>query len=302
MNPWITNPVWQNFSSLFREAITAQEAKTGMERSHHLTASLYFGIAALEAFLNQKMRDHLQGTKSEKEIFNALRNGKVIEKIKKWPEKLLGKPLNLSGETINSIVFFNDVRGDLTHPKTQGHSIYAKLEKVDPISVIDTVSEYIVHFHETEGTSYPYWLFGWNYLNPRPDSYEIILINDQQFMFSLQALGFKVQAALYAEAEVWRDHYLKTFEGFLGLKRALSSLQHCEPKIDRFPYRPILCRRWWVPEHHRSCGYVTEEALDYARNYGVIPIHKPDTSFASRFRQILSLICQISGMKKLKGD
>jgi len=51
MNPWAVNPAWQNFSSLFREASTAREAKTGMERSHHLTASLYFGIAALEAFL-----------------------------------------------------------------------------------------------------------------------------------------------------------------------------------------------------------------------------------------------------------
>jgi hypothetical protein len=51
MNPWAVDPCWQNFSSLYREAVTAHEAKTGMERSHHLTASLYFGIAALEAFL-----------------------------------------------------------------------------------------------------------------------------------------------------------------------------------------------------------------------------------------------------------
>ena len=49
MNPWIPYPPWQNFSSMFREAITAQEARTGMEKSHHLTASLYFGIAALRA-------------------------------------------------------------------------------------------------------------------------------------------------------------------------------------------------------------------------------------------------------------
>jgi hypothetical protein len=66
MNPWAVNPAWQNFSSLFREAVTAVEARTGMERSHHLTASLYFGIAALEAFLNQKMRLHLHATKSDK--------------------------------------------------------------------------------------------------------------------------------------------------------------------------------------------------------------------------------------------
>jgi hypothetical protein len=73
MNPWAVDPPWQNFSSLFREAITARDAKTGMERSHHLTASLYFGIAALEAFLNKKMRDRLKGTMSEEGIFDTLR-------------------------------------------------------------------------------------------------------------------------------------------------------------------------------------------------------------------------------------
>jgi hypothetical protein len=35
---------------MFREAITAQEVGTGMEKSHHLTASLYFGIALSRSF------------------------------------------------------------------------------------------------------------------------------------------------------------------------------------------------------------------------------------------------------------
>jgi hypothetical protein len=38
MSPVPANPLWQNFSSMFREAITAQEVGTGMEKSHHLTA------------------------------------------------------------------------------------------------------------------------------------------------------------------------------------------------------------------------------------------------------------------------
>jgi len=62
METWIPYPPWQNFSSLFREATTALDAKTGMERSHHLTAALYFGLAALEAFLNEQMRKHLSPT------------------------------------------------------------------------------------------------------------------------------------------------------------------------------------------------------------------------------------------------
>lgn len=263
MSPWMINPAWQNFSSLIREATTAREANTGMEKSHHLTASLYFGIAALESFLNREMRAHLEATKSEEEIFAVLKNEKIMLKIKKWPAELLGKPLTLKDGTLDLITFFNAIRGNLTHPKTHGHDIYEKLESVDPISVIDAVAEYIVRFHEAEETRFPYWLFGWNYLNPRSDSYEII-INDQQFSFSLQALGFQLSPA----SEAWRDQYLGTFEGYLDLRQALGSLDRCEPKFDQFPFKPILCRRWWTSEHHWNCGHITNKALAYARQHG----------------------------------
>jgi len=267
MNMWVTNPSWQNFSSMFREATTAEEAKTGMEKSHHLTASLYFGIAALEAFLNQQMRVHLNA-KSEEEIFDVLRKGQIISKLKKWPAELLRKPLNIKDKTLELITMFNDIRGDLTHPKTHGHDIYARLETVDPKSVISSVAEYIVRFHEAEGTRFPYWLFGWNFLNPRPNSYEIFIINDQQFCLALQALGFQLPGGSVGSAEGWRDQYRGTSGGYIAVSQALNSLNRCEPKFDRFPFQPILCRRWWTPEHHRSCGRVTDEALDFARNYG----------------------------------
>jgi hypothetical protein len=265
MNPWAVNPAWQNFSSLYREAITAQGFKTGMERSHHLTASLYFGIAALEAFLNEKMRTHLKSTKSDEEIFDYLRKGQIISKLNKWPTELFGKGLALSDGTMELITLFNDVRGDLTHPKTHGQDIYAKLETIDPSSVVSAVAEYIVRYHEATGTRYPYWLFGWNYLNPRPDSYEIFIMNEQQFSFSLQALGFTVLASAHWEAEAWRNRYLGSFEGYCSLRDALGKLGRCEPKFDRFPFRPILCRRWWTSEHQQSCGNVTQDALDTAR-------------------------------------
>lgn len=265
MNPWAVNPAWQNFSSLYREAIAAQGCKTGMERSHHLTASLYFGIAALEAFINERMRAHLKSTKSEDEIFEYLRKGQIISKLKKWPTELLGKTLALCGGTIDLITVFNEVRGNLTHPKTHGHDIYAKLEAIDPSAVISAIAEYMVRYHEAAGTRYPYWLFGWNYLNPRPDSYEIFIINEQQFSFSLQALGFTVPASAHAEAEAWRDRYLGTYEGYCAVREALGKLDHCEPKFDRFPFRPTLCRRWWRSDHHQSCGKVSQEALNAAR-------------------------------------
>jgi hypothetical protein len=99
------------------------------------------GIAAPEAFLNGKMRAHLaQAGKSETEIFEMLRPGGIKKKVKKWPDDLLTAPFTIS------------------------------LGTLDPESVIGAVAEYIVRFHEAQGTRFPYWLFGWNYLNPRPDS------------------------------------------------------------------------------------------------------------------------------------
>lgn len=264
MNPWAINPAWQNFSSLVREVTAASEAKTGMEKAHHLTASLYFGIAALEAFLNAKMRTFLASTKTENEIFNMLRKGHIMSKINDWPKKIIGESPDVNKETLDLITFFNEIRGDLTHPKTHGRDIYTKLETVAPATVIDSVTKYIVKYYEAERTRFPYWIFGWNYLNPRPDSHDIILINNQQFMFSLQTLGFRVPASAWADAESWQDRFMVTYDGYMQVKNALTSIDGCEPKIDRFPFRPILCRRWWTLEHHKSCGNVTENALNNA--------------------------------------
>jgi hypothetical protein len=258
------NPLWQNFSSMFREAITAQEVRTGMEKSHHLTASLYFGIAALEAFLNQKMRAHLTPTKSEKEIYDRLRHRDIKDKMKEWPKELLGKSVPIDRRTWDLIVFFNDLRGNLTHPKTHGQEFYDTLEKVKPTAIVDSAAEYIVRFHEAEGTRYPYWIWGWNYFNPRSNSYDFIPMNEQQFCFSLQALGFNARV----NDDKWIDEYFGTFAGFTTLKQFLDASSRCEPKATPFPFKPILCRRWWSSEHQQTCGHITDEALRRAREMG----------------------------------
>lgn len=260
---------------MYREAVTAQEVKTGIERSHHLTAALYFAVAALEAFINERTRLHLTGSKSEEEIFTTLRYGQLrgkknenlIEKLKKWPEVITGQAMTLREQTLDSIELFNEVRGDLTHPKTHGHDIYRKLESVDPRSIVDVVAEYIAQFHKAENTRFPYWLWGWNYLNPSQQDHEIMLVNSQQFVWSMMYLGYNVQAGVPHESEGWQEKYMRDYAGYREVVDVLRALDYCEPKFDRFPYQPKLCRRWWTPEHHKSCGFVTREAIDYAINY-----------------------------------
>ena len=261
LGPWSVNPAWQNFSSLFREARSADGAPTDMERSHHLTAALYFGIATLEAFLNREMRSHLKGSKSEDEIFDVLRKGRFLTKLDRWPAEIVGTQLAFSQQQRDLIELCNDVRGDLTHPKTSGRDIYDRLLEVSPSELVDAVASYMVVFHAAQGSRYPYWIFGWNYLNPRPDSHEIFLCNDQQFCFSLRALGFDVPASDWARSEAWKDRYFKSIDGYKAIKDALERAPACEPKYDRFPFQPKLCRGWWTPEHHKTCGHVSPESL-----------------------------------------
>jgi hypothetical protein len=262
MDPWAQNPVWQNYSSLVRESKTADKAKTGMEQSHHTIASLYFGIAALEAFVNSRMREKMEQEKvPEQEIIKKLKAGRVVEKLRDWPMEILGKSLALSKDVLSVISDYNEVRGEVTHVKKHGQLLYRQLDHIDPITLSDSVAEYIVRFHEAGAIPYPYWIFGWNYLNPRTNSYEIIMQHNDQFCFSLQALGHKISVPPYSDFEFLR------FERYLAIKQTLSSIRHCEPKWI-FPFKPILCQQWWTPEHQVKCGHVTDEALDSARNFG----------------------------------
>ncbi|MDR6212962.1 hypothetical protein [Paracidovorax wautersii] len=265
LDPWSANPVWQNFSSLVREAHSAEVAPTTMERSHHLTAALYFGIATLEAFLNRVMRAHLAASKSEHVILEVLRKGRFLAKLDKWPLEIIGIRPAFPQQQRDLIGLCNDVRGNLTHPKTLGYDIYKQLLTVRPDELVDAVATYIVTFHAAQRTRFPYWIFGWNYLNPSPRTHEIFLIHDQQFSFSLRALGFDVPASDAIRSEAWRDLYLKSLEGYIAIKNALDKTSGCEPKAIPFPHQPTLCRRWWMAEHHRSCGHVSKESIAAAK-------------------------------------
>lgn len=262
--PYPVDPSWQNFCSLYREACTAEEVVTAVEKSHHMMAALYFGIAALEALLNEKMRAHIQDAKSPEDVLKLLRRTEFRRKLKTWPTEITKQPLLVPAEALDLILLCNDVRGDLTHPKVTGHLIYEKLLTVRPEDVVDAVARYIVEFHQAQGATVPYWVFGWNYLNPRTDTHDIIVINEQQFCFSLAALGYQVPMQ-WPQYEMWTGKYLGTLEGYAAIRTVLLEANRCEPKYARFPHQPELCRRWWTPEHHKTCGHASREAIAAAR-------------------------------------
>ena len=111
--PYPVDPSWQNFCSLYREACTADEAVTAVEKSHHMMAALYFGIAALEAFLNEKMRSHLADQESPEAVLKLLRQTKFLRKLKMWPKEITKQSMLFPADALELILFCNDVRGDL---------------------------------------------------------------------------------------------------------------------------------------------------------------------------------------------
>jgi hypothetical protein len=76
-------------------------------------------------------------------------------------------------------------------------------------------------------------------LRPRPGRHHILIINNQQFGWSLQGLGFNVNAGIGGDR--FQQEYMTTFDGYLEVSRVLSSVGRCELKTI-FPYKPILCR------------------------------------------------------------
>jgi hypothetical protein len=256
MNPWLVYPTWGNFSSLFREVTMATDERHAFLKSHHLTTSLYFAINFLEALLNEEYRRRLVADgKSEEDILTILRTGGDavkptnkrgnIQKFTDWPSLICQKPVTVSAGAMKLITQFNDIRGNLTHPKSNGYEIYNALEKVNGIELLEAVAEYAVAVYAGLGVEYPYWLFGWNYLNPPDCGYDPTRISNQQFLHSLEYLGLRVHAFDAAAADAWRKKYMKDFKGYLQIAKFLSGCRECEPFDPNYAFRPRLARRWW---------------------------------------------------------
>jgi hypothetical protein len=183
---------------------------------------------------------------AEDEIYKTLRaNEKFAEKFKKWPKLISGKEVTLPAEISEVLTAMNYIRGDLTHAKSFGHDVYEKLEKVDLQKFVDSIAEYTVQLTSAIGEIYPYWIFGWNYVNVDQSSLSPFLINDQQFVHSLGYLGVAVDSFDSVLSEEWRRVNMRDLAGYRKVKQILANCDTCEPIDPDFQFRPRLCKRWW---------------------------------------------------------
>jgi hypothetical protein len=245
---WNVDPVWHHFSWMLQEAALATTVKGTFARYHHVSACLYFGIGAIEAFLNKKMRQRFTGIKTEDEIHEMLRSPQatLMKKVKEWPSILCGVEIEIPAGIVSALDDFRKLRGEITHQKRHDHSLFADLDATQPENLVEAVNSFQVTILEHLKEVFPYWLLGWNYIGINNDPEAPCLINNQQLRYSLRALGEDVPAADYEAALTWEAENMSTLAGFRRLKNILDAKTiDIEPFSATYPNRPRLTRNWW---------------------------------------------------------
>jgi hypothetical protein len=242
---WNVDDVWQTFSSTYQEKEFALAASNTVSRYHHLSAALLFGGCLVESFLNKELRAKLETEGvEEKNIFRRLRQTSLHEKMEKWPTELY--QITLPINDIEVIGQFLDLQNEVKHRKRRDHSLYSKLDEADPSIFVQAVQRILVVVYEGANKCFPYWLLGWNYVGMNGDETYPYLINNQQFRYSLNAMGFMVPAADYYAANAWEKKSMRGLEAFKRLHEHIyDKAPDIEPKNPVFNQAPRLCKRWW---------------------------------------------------------
>ncbi len=242
---WNVDDVWQSFSSMFQEMFHANEATNDIVRYHHLTACLLFGGCSIESFMNASMRKYLKASDvPENEIFKRLRNTTLRKKIESWPAEAFG--VSLERCDVDVLLDFLDLRNEVTHRKRLDHSLYKELDETPPTHFVEAVQKAFVLFYQGQGVTFPYWILGWNFVGMNGDDTHPCLINNQQFQHALNHMGFRIPAWEYESARAWQEKNMRGIDAFIELKKYYYlNAPDIEPRDQRYPMAPRLCKRWW---------------------------------------------------------
>ena len=250
---WNVDPAWENYSSLHLESSAATRASNPIEKYHHLRAALLFGMASLEAFLNQEMRKKMiaegrQDNTIAKQLKTFLGN-----KTGKWPQIISSKELAVDTNLERLVREYNDLRGETAHPQRREHSFYKALDDMAPDHLRSSVAHYMISITQALNRPFYYWLLGWNFVGFNFDEAAPCLLDNQQFLHSLRNGGLQVPAWEYSESQKWERENMVTLENFERMIKLMDTLPFdIEPRQERFPQRPRLCKRWWDKNLIRS--------------------------------------------------
>ena len=183
-------------------------------------------MASLEAFLNQEMQKKM------------IAEGRQDNTIAKQLKTFLGN---------------NDLRGETAHPQRRDHSFYKALYDMTPDHLRSSVAHYMISITQVLNRPFHYWLLGWNFVGFNFDEAAPCLLDNQQFLHSLRNCGLQVPAWGYSESQKWERENMVTLENFERMIKLMDTLPFdIEPRQERFPQRPRLCKRWWDKNLIRS--------------------------------------------------
>lgn len=151
----------------------------------------------------------------------------------------------------------NKIRNGLTHRKNKGYDTYDALEGIDFGGLRLAVVEVCIIGSRFRGEPlpyYPYWLTGWNFVQRSKPNEFCIRLDPFQLKVALQQLGFSSLPSFDPAGHQFFKTYLSDLDGYKKLIIFMDELQRCRPYDARFPFTPVLCRKWWDADHvARGC-------------------------------------------------
>lgn len=208
-------------------------------------SSIFCGIASVEASLNFLFSSSSK-SKEAGLSFDSPKNRSIhkkIEIVSSWSKEL-------EIERLWKIDFsdFVDIRNETAHPKRRDHGVQDFIDEVDLSIFIRSMKLLTAKLFLAADVEYPYWVHGWNYMNPIHSS-KITLINNTNFLCSLAALGFSFRAG-YAPGTLQANSlYCRSVAAYELIEKFLSGegalVEYVDPSLWT---KPLLMRDWHDPK------------------------------------------------------
>lgn len=238
---WFADTTWHYHAAMTWAMTLSCQERSEFTRYTYTRSCIYFAACALESFLNQTMRKHMQKHgESEDAIHYKLRTTPFKDKRNKWPQRILGRTISV-GVSLDRAL---SARDEVTHPKRRDHSIYRDLDDLCLPEIVNDVSHFLVTAKQLANEPFPYWVLGWNYVNLQAGSVQVVEANNMNGFYH-SAKNLQIVRDRYHDPH-WDETHMNSVSSFRKLKKLLDG-QECdiEPMVDYRPFAPRLTRRWW---------------------------------------------------------
>lgn len=241
---WNVDPAWTNFSTMIQEHSFFNKSRTEFERHRASKTCLYFGVASIEAFINQELLSVMRKEgRDEDSIASILsQSRKKAEKLKLLETSPFGSIFD--DEQYKIFGEYKKIRNEVTHPSRPDQLIYDYIEIVNVEEFVDMVKYILVKICELQGKEFQYWMLGWNYIGFNHSEIELSLGNNlQSFYWSLQQMNLEGFNKLPQES--FLEKCMTGHTAFINLQKNLNEYPFdIEPKHPIFS-SPRLTRCWW---------------------------------------------------------